>query len=308
MEKGLNYKGKVIRLSSDDFLYVHKGDVRTLHCYRNNHCIVPVTAIVAGIDGREYAISVRYCAECDEYFISRISYDLYIEKLGFMLARFEDYERAYSQRKNNFSNFRGVTLNDTSPLSLMGYTVDDREDTPDEVRHAFLSMAMDRGFLTKDTIQLYLEQFLRINAQKAQMLRAEEKWKSDLVFVLQYNIEQQPKAFIGAVTEWQKRRKHKMQPYDGVIDIDNTIIQEEYVVSKEKGICDHKDGDVKVIIRGEKEFVRLYVENYLTKEARDYLYAYGWKWDKYLKCWYHTDRDFAYGFAYMFLSGYSTKN
>ncbi len=297
------YEGKVIRLSTDDFLYVHKCDARALHCYRDHHPITSVTAIVKGIDDKEYALSVRYCPECLEYFISRTSYNLYIENLGFILARFEDYEKSYSDQGNMFG--REIAFNDTSPLSLMGYNVNRKADTPEAVRHAFLATAMDKGFLSKDTIQLYLEQFLRVNAQGKYMQPAEEKWKSDLAFILQYNAGKQPKALIDAVVDWRSRHENKIRPYTGKIDIDNAAkVNAMSKPPRERGVYDHKDGDVKIVIRNNREYVRLFVRNHLTQAALNFLYSNGWKWNKNLKCWDHIYRSHhTYSFAYSFLSG-----
>ncbi len=248
MRNKLDYEGKVIRLANSDYLYVHKCDARALKCYKDNHTVSHVIAIVSGIDGKEYPVSVRYCTECDVYFISRISYNLYIEKLGFMLARLDCYEKEYSETtENEFLGFHRIEFNDTSPLSLMGYNVDNKTNTPDEVRHAFLSMVIDRGILPKDIIQNYLEQFLRVNSQRDNMIFAKEKWKSDLAFILQYNAENQPHVFIGEIVKWKNKRKHNMLPYTGLIDIDNTK-QGENATPIYRGIYDKKQGDVKVVV------------------------------------------------------------
>ena len=294
-------QGEKIRLSTDNTLYIHGGYDSSIICKKRNHDVKLATAIVEGIDGKSYELCVKHCLDCDKFYISDTAYKLYIGELGFILARLEMCDDIELNKERNDFNF---DFEDTSPLSLMGYTVRQNSRIPDAVRQSFLAMVMDKGLLDKSTILHYLEQFLNVNAKKAGNEKAKEKWSDDLIFVLEYKKGEQQSARINEIADWSGKRRKYIVPYYGGVDRDNTLNPNITATkSTEKGLRDEKQGDVKIVIRQGERLVQMFINNYITSEARNYLFAHGWVWNRLLKCWERSDRDNAYETAWLFLAG-----
>jgi len=52
-----------------------------------------------------------------------------------------------------------------------------------------------------------------------------------------------------------------------------------------------------------REEILMYFNEYLHKEWRDFLFANGWKWSPFRKCWVKKHTKNSYAFAYKFITG-----
>ena len=60
--------------NENNTLYIYKGQPK---CAENGYEVIQVTATLIGFDNREIKINVSYCRNCDRFFISYTTYELY---------------------------------------------------------------------------------------------------------------------------------------------------------------------------------------------------------------------------------------
>ena len=175
LENGAEFDPKV------NTLYVCKGTIR---CERLSHHIISVTAAIPDINGKIRKINVNYCLDCKLFFISYSEYLHYIEKYGALIAKFVLVE---SWESGDFTS----SLAQESPLKLCGYSASQEVGYSQEQREYLLSKLMDNGVISKPDIIRYLSWFIRVNGERFGNEIAREKWKSDLNFTRNYEIQRQ---------------------------------------------------------------------------------------------------------------------
>ena len=183
--------------TTDSTLYVHRGKI---FCQKENHYIVPATAVLLGKSEQDVRLSVNYCKDCQKFFIAEESYKIYRKKYGILVGdiRFEKNGKIYIGE-----NF----LAEQSPLMLCGYSVSQQAGLTEAERHYIISEMIDGGHLPKLEVIRYLEYFIHRNGQKKCNQIALMKWKSDLAFTLSYNIKRQEKHLITSIRKYKKKFK-----------------------------------------------------------------------------------------------------
>lgn len=176
----------------DSVLYVYKG---TIGCQRDEHKIKEVTAVFTGKNNESVELSVNYCTECNRFFINYISYEEYRSRYGILIGNIvlED------DKKNTVSD---MVLADASPLKLCGYSVNQQDNYSKETRQYIIEKILIKGIMTKSEVVRYLEYFININGRKKGNELAVEKWKEDLRFVLNYQIDIQEHHNLTAVEKY----------------------------------------------------------------------------------------------------------
>ena len=105
-------------------------------------------------------------------------------------------------------NFDGnYDLAEESPLKLSGYSVSQQDDLDSDERRYILASIIYKKIMTKSEVIGYLEQFIRRNGQKSSNEYACEKWRTDLKFVQEYDINIQPQIAINKIRRYTSNRK-----------------------------------------------------------------------------------------------------
>ena len=81
--------------------------------------------------------------------------------------------------------------NSESLLHSYGYNVNSIENIPRFKRQEVLSYVIDHGILTKDKVVSFLEMLIKRNQYRLNYDAAVNKWRDDLQFVLNYQLEKQ---------------------------------------------------------------------------------------------------------------------
>lgn len=168
-------------------------------CQKYQHEIIPATGLITKIriDGKteQVRINIHYCQRCNKYFIGLESYKSYQEKHGMLLGNYI-FENFSSTGRFGFEG-----LAKDSPLSLCGYSVEQRKGLSKYRRREILEYIMNHDILDKPQVINYLEFFIYSHKN---MPAAIEKWKDDLDWVNKYKINQQIHV---AITKIKKKMK-----------------------------------------------------------------------------------------------------
>lgn len=174
--------------NTDDILYIYRNAIR---CHKSNHTIVAATAIFYGRNDSEIQLNVEYCTECKKYFLEYGLYDQYRNKYGILVGNIR------MERSGMFSGEYDLALE--SPLKLSGYSVGQKEDLTVSERRYILARIIHNHIMSKSEVIRYLSYFIKMNGARLGNEIAVKKWKDDLQFVQEYDIEIQPKVYISKV-------------------------------------------------------------------------------------------------------------
>lgn len=192
---GTKTPGEVSFDRSDNILYICKG---TVSCERKHHKVISATGILTSLEGKPVKIDVQYCTSCKMYFINQDTYIDYREKLGNLMGNFafKNYTSAKGSGSGDWA--------DKSILKLCGYNVDKKNNLSEEKRRFILKNMMIRNILPKYRIEEYLEFFIRMNQDDRDKIMAVRKWKADLNWVRDFNIDQQRHFWINEIKKVRK--------------------------------------------------------------------------------------------------------
>ena len=177
--------------NTDEILYIYRNSIR---CHKSNHAIVAATAIFYGRNDSEIKLNVEYCTECKKYLLEYGLYDEYRNKYGILVGNIR------MERSGMFSGEYDLALE--SPLKLSGYSVGQREDLTLSERRYILARIIHNHIMSKSEVIRYLSYFIKMNGARIGNEIAVKKWKDDLHFVQEYDIEIQPKVYISKVKKF----------------------------------------------------------------------------------------------------------
>ena len=156
-------------------------------CFRHRNKVETVTAYVKAENNlRMYPLNVYYCSECQKYYINSDQYRIFAEQHGLPAVRLI-FERNYNGTID-FSAWR-----EESPLHLLGYNVDSKENLSDEERHQRLLHILSKSNLTKAEIVSFLEFLIHKNKGNIRLDSARSKWRDDAEFIRNYELSKQRK-------------------------------------------------------------------------------------------------------------------
>ena len=144
-----------------------------------------------GRNDSEIKLNVEYCTECKKYLLEYSLYDEYRNKYGILVGNVR------MERSGMFSGEYDLALE--SPLKLSGYSVGQKEDLTVSERRYILARIIHNRIMSKSEVIRYLSYFIKMNGARLGNEIAVKKWKDDLLFVQEYDIEIQPKVYISTV-------------------------------------------------------------------------------------------------------------
>ena len=171
---------KVIK---DFTLYVY-GSLTNVLCAKTlkAHSQENVTIQALNAQGKEISFTAFHCSECGKYYTTADIIKKHFALLGFPLIHLE-FRLSQNQR------------NAESEMMMYGYNVKSGGLSTYE-RHKILSYMLSFGLLSKAKIIATLQDHINYNGQRENMENAVEKWKSDLQFVQNFNLEEQREIFV----------------------------------------------------------------------------------------------------------------
>lgn len=177
--------------NNDEVLYIYKG---LIVCHKNKHNIIQATAILYNQTDSEIKLNVEYCTECKKFFLEYSIFEQYRERFGALIGNL--------QLVKNGEFTGGYELADESPLHIIGYNVGQKDDFSNIERQYILARVLYGKIMTKAEVVKYLSFFIRRNGAKNGNERALTKWKEDLVFVQEYDINIQPHIIISTIRKY----------------------------------------------------------------------------------------------------------
>ena len=165
-----------------NILHIYKGNIR---CNKNKHNVISAMAIVHNKYDKEIELNVDYCIDCNRLLLNYNLYKLYNERFYGLIGNFRLIEN---------DNFEGeIDWAKEGPLRLSNYTVNKTDNLKDIERWYILARLIYDGSIEKHKVIQYLSQFIKLHEGKIGDELAVSKWKEDLNFVQQYNMNAQPK-------------------------------------------------------------------------------------------------------------------
>lgn len=174
--------------SKENVLFVCKGITA---CKRQGHQILSATGIISNKLREPIKINANFCPQCGKYFISYDEYSYYRKLYGIVLGNFK-----ISTSPSSKADFE---LSAESPLHLNSYTVSLSSNMSQTDRQAILRYIIDEGLLSKAEVISYLNGFINLNGKKASNASAVSRWKDDLDWVRNYQINEQQTFFISGI-------------------------------------------------------------------------------------------------------------
>lgn len=171
-------KTPVTEWKDTNTLYIYKGQN---DCAVYGHDIIQTTATLVGFQNREIKMNVNFCKDCNRFFITNTTYELYRNRYGVLLGNM------CLEGGKNRGEFNDVVLAEASPLKLCGYNVNQTVAYSAEQRQYIIANIIDRGIMSKSEVIRYLEYFISINGRRAGNELALSKWKDDLLYTIQYD-------------------------------------------------------------------------------------------------------------------------
>ena len=191
------------KLGSDDMPYKVKNTStenisegsRIIQVYANKcHCqrcrnkfsvdtMINRTAVVQTIRNETVKINVMFCQGCGQYFVSLAILEHYKNLYGGLLMECRTADDVDADKLNWF-HFAPDTI-----LSRCGYSV--KNGISEEYRHAVLSYIMDSGKAKKYEIIEKINSFIRVRENQGKYQDACNRWREDIKYVSDYNIDQQ---------------------------------------------------------------------------------------------------------------------
>ena len=180
-----------IECSISNILYIYRGNIK---CKRLNHHVIPATAVVILLNDETIQLNVEYCTNCKKFYLSYDVYEEYRNRYGVLIGnlRFEE--------SGNYSGYYDLALE--SPLKLCGYNVGQKDSFSSQQRKFILSSIIHNKIMTKLDVIRYLSYFIKMNGARLGNDLAVEKWREDLRFVQEYNINVQPKTFVSEIKKY----------------------------------------------------------------------------------------------------------
>lgn len=175
-------------------LYIYKG---IISCIRNKHHLAGVNALVPTACGLTVLLNATYCADCNRFYISYAEYSYYMEQYKSLLTKFVLNESMQS-------NGAFGSLADKSPLKLCGYSVSQEKGLSQEERENILYEMISSGIVSKPEAMQYIEWFIRFNGNREINQLARAKWESDLNYVRNLNLVNQPNQRIDRIKPYRK--------------------------------------------------------------------------------------------------------
>lgn len=172
----------------DNILYVHKG---LLSCQKKRHNLITATAVMVGFENQEIKMTVKFCKDCNKFFISEVSYEYYRKKYGALIG---NIQLEHSNKMHN-----GEFLAEESPLHLCGYNVNQQDNYSAEERRFIISKIIDKRIMGKVDVINYLEYFISHNGQQDRNWLALSKWEDDLQFTRRYQRKYDPTISISII-------------------------------------------------------------------------------------------------------------
>ena len=172
-------------------LYIYKSNIS---CHQKHHPIVPATAILFDEFGREIQLDVEFCPACNRYLLNYVSFLRYREKHNVLIGKLKMITSTGTHGE--------IELAPESPLKLCGYDVSQANGLSAAARQYILAKIIHDGVMKKTEVIRYLEQFIPFNGAKSCNALAAKKWSEDLDFVHKYNMEIQPKTYIGEIMRY----------------------------------------------------------------------------------------------------------
>ena len=180
----------------ENVLYICKGK---RICEKKGHEIIPATGIITKLQPNgtttQIRINIHYCKSCKEFFIGYESYKSYQDKHGMLLGNY-----VFDSFLSPGGGFANLAME--SPLSLCGYSVNEKTGPSKFMRREILEYIMDHDILDKSQIINYLEFFIATHKNHSS---AVEKWSDDLEWVNKYKINQQIHVTIAKIKQKKKR-------------------------------------------------------------------------------------------------------
>ena len=184
-EQRLNIK-KRRRLKSDVTIWIFEAKQP---CYDHTEMVESITAEVLSMrDKKYYPFNVSYCRQCEKYYINRLSYEIFSKKYGMPAIN----RILVSNNSNNDAKTNYYEWNVESLLHTYGYNVNSIDNLPRFKRQEILSYVIDHKIMTKEKVVSFLEVLIKRNQNRVNYDSALSKWKDDLQFVLNYQLQSQP--------------------------------------------------------------------------------------------------------------------
>lgn len=181
------------KINIEDVLVI----THSMFCKNNNHTIVPYKGIVPLLnnDNKEirYEIYLGFCQQCYTYMMFKEDYELML-MAGTPLCKVYTYEEA--QKKNMFSGFK---YKSQSVLHAMGYNVQENNSLTQNDRRKILKKALDTKAVKIQDLLNFLSWLIRTRESQPKYKNAVSRWKSDMMFVEQYKVNERKEKNVTAI-------------------------------------------------------------------------------------------------------------
>ena len=145
------------------------------------------TAVINTIFGEIIKVNVMFCCGCGTYFMSIVSFKEYKKRYGGLLLEYSYTEDCMQKKHSDFN------MASDSVLSRCGYTADG--SISKEHRQAILAFIMDSGRATKSRLITLLQAFLELGEKRKNCPDACDRWREDIFYVNEYEIDLQKKVY-----------------------------------------------------------------------------------------------------------------
>ena len=161
-------------------LYVCKGIIA---CKRKGHNFQSATGVLLNKNGGAVKININYCPQCQKCFIGYEEYTYYRNLYGILLGNIKVTNGAFASAD--------MELAEESILHLCGYSVNQNVNLSAPERQNILKYLIDSKVSSKPEIINYLDYFIRRNGRRQNMEEAVCRWKEDLKWVREYQLDRQ---------------------------------------------------------------------------------------------------------------------
>lgn len=167
-------------------IYVYSKACHCIKCERKFgiKTICDVQALVQTVDNRWIPIGIQYCQGCNKGLINEEILDSYNAKYGQLM-----FERSYSDEEQKVLALKAKNFSKDSVLSRCGYSIG--KNITREQRQAILEYIINSKKASKAQIQELITFFIRFH-NHPRYKNACDCWKEDLLFVVNYKIDEQP--------------------------------------------------------------------------------------------------------------------
>ena len=158
-------------------IWVYRN-TQAMSCLKEQHPLQFRTARILALQAPTFVeIVVRYCEECEKYFISEQTLTAFEAEYGIMLAR-----KVYCKNGTLTEDDKYFNFCNESELHSMGYNVR-ANGMGDTIRRKLLLDLITKKVMSVEAIIRDIENALKIFAGRATFISAIKKWESDLVFL-----------------------------------------------------------------------------------------------------------------------------